>query len=121
MLIGPVGLSAAFAHPIETIKAKLQLQFSLDALKKSPDPSRAGPTANASVTTQVRSYTSSASLYQAPQQLYRERYTGPIDVVKQTIKVQGVRGMWKGFGATLWFRSSFAVSIIQGAGLSRKC
>jgi hypothetical protein len=95
------GFSAAFAHPIETIKAKLQLQFSLDALK---DKSLSASGAPSSIG-QTRSYSTVI-----PRELYRERYTGPIDVVKQTVKVQGVTGMWKGFAASLWFRSNFAVS-----------
>lgn len=60
---------------------------------------------------QTRNYSTTNALHQAPKQLFRERYTGPINVVQQTVKVQGLKGMWKGFGATLWFRSSFAVSV----------
>lgn len=90
--------SAPFAHPIETIKAKLQLQFSMDAIKAADPPTASSPI-------------SATQTSPRPQTLlYRERYTGPIDVTKQTVKVQGLKGMWKGYGATLWFRSSFAVS-----------
>ncbi|KAG7562215.1 hypothetical protein FFLO_02301 [Filobasidium floriforme] len=116
--------NAAFAHPIETIKSKLQLQFSLDALKKPSTASISTPapvlTPNSTSTGQVRSYTisSASGLHRVPKELFRERYTGPINVVQQTVKVQGLKGMWKGFGATLWFRSSFAVRIPKVRGLS---
>lgn len=41
-----------------------------------------------------------------PANIPRE-FSGPIDVVKQTIQVQGVTGMFKGLGASFMYRSSF--------------
>jgi hypothetical protein len=41
-----------------------------------------------------------------------ERFTGPIDVIKQTVKIQGITGMWRGFGVSLVYRTSFAVSCV---------
>ncbi|KAM0748561.1 mitochondrial carrier [Meredithblackwellia eburnea MCA 4105] len=34
-------------------------------------------------------------------------YTGPIDCARQIIRANGVQGLWRGFGATLLFRSWF--------------
>ncbi|KAF9979174.1 hypothetical protein BGZ73_005342 [Actinomortierella ambigua] len=34
-------------------------------------------------------------------------YSGPIDCAKQLIRNNGVRGLWKGLVATMWFRSWF--------------
>lgn len=42
-----------------------------------------------------------------------ERFSGPIDVIKQTVKIQGITGMWKGFGVSLVYRTSFAVSFVS--------
>ncbi|KAF9949941.1 hypothetical protein BGZ70_001573 [Mortierella alpina] len=34
-------------------------------------------------------------------------YSGPIDCARQLIRNNGITGLWKGLGATLWFRSWF--------------
>ncbi|KAL1411994.1 hypothetical protein Q8F55_002989 [Vanrija albida] len=36
------------------------------------------------------------------------QFTGPIDVVKQTVQAQGITGMWRGLGSSFMYRSSFA-------------
>ena len=56
---------------------------------------------------QLRSYSTVA----IPSAVAMERFTGPLDVIKQTVQVQGVTGMWRGFGVSLVYRSSFAVSM----------
>jgi hypothetical protein len=48
-----------------------------------------------------------------PSSANMERFTGPIDVIKQTVKIQGITGMWKGFGVSIVYRTSFAVSIVR--------
>ncbi|WRT63653.1 uncharacterized protein IL334_000576 [Kwoniella shivajii] len=37
-----------------------------------------------------------------------KQFTGPIDVVRQTVAQQGATGMWKGLGASFIYRSCFA-------------
>ncbi|WWC66895.1 uncharacterized protein I206_100802 [Kwoniella pini CBS 10737] len=37
-----------------------------------------------------------------------KQFSGPVDVVRQTIAEQGVTGMWKGLGASFIYRSCFA-------------
>lgn len=37
-----------------------------------------------------------------------KQFSGPIDVVRQTIQTQGVSGMWKGVGASFIYRTCFA-------------
>lgn len=36
------------------------------------------------------------------------QFSGPIDVVRQTVTQQGVTGMWRGLGASFIYRSCFA-------------
>ena len=36
-----------------------------------------------------------------------KEFTGPVDVVRKTIRAQGVQGMFKGLGASFIYRSSF--------------
>jgi hypothetical protein len=49
----------------------------------------------------------------------RETFKNPVDVVRQTVAIQGPLGMWRGFGATLTFRTSFAVGELLSTGLGR--
>lgn len=37
-----------------------------------------------------------------------KQFAGPIDVVRQTVNGQGIKGMWKGVGASFIYRSCFA-------------
>lgn len=37
-----------------------------------------------------------------------KQYSGPFDVVRQTVNAQGVLGMWRGLGASFMYRSCFA-------------
>ncbi len=94
--------SAGVAHPIEMIKCKLQQQRALSATSPSVSVRPGGQPIP--VTFPYRAYSTSAA---APAEFFRN----PFDVVKQTVQVQGPLGMWRGFGATLIFRSSFAVSL----------
>jgi solute carrier family 25 carnitine/acylcarnitine transporter 20/29 len=41
-----------------------------------------------------------------PEHMPKE-FSGPIDVVRKTVKAQGVQGMFKGLGASFMYRSSF--------------
>jgi solute carrier family 25 carnitine/acylcarnitine transporter 20/29 len=37
-----------------------------------------------------------------------KQFSGPIDVVRQTVQMQGITGMWKGVGASFIYRTCFA-------------
>lgn len=37
-----------------------------------------------------------------------KQYSGPIDVIRQTVKAQGITGMWRGLPASFMYRSCFA-------------
>jgi hypothetical protein len=41
------------------------------------------------------------------------KYNGPLDVIRQTVRSQGVSGMWRGVGATVIYRSTFGVFAIS--------
>ena len=36
-----------------------------------------------------------------------KEFRGPVDVVRKTVQMQGIRGMFKGLGASFLYRSSF--------------
>ena len=56
-------------------------------------------------------------------QLQRERATkdrkfkGPIDCIRQVVGTNGVQGLWRGFGGSLAFRSSFFFMFVRILGL----
>jgi hypothetical protein len=104
--------SALPAHFIEKIKCSLQVQAARDSQAK---PTGTTPGRITDVR-QMRAY----STVTIPTAVAMERFTGPIDVIKQTVQIQGVTGMWKGFGVSLVYRTSFAVSTSRlWASLSR--
>ncbi|GHJ89277.1 hypothetical protein NliqN6_5679 [Naganishia liquefaciens] len=87
------------AHFIEKIKCTLQVQAARDSqVGVAPSPSKVADVR------QLRAYSTVA----IPSSVAMERFTGPFDVIKQTVQVQGVTGMWRGFGVSLVYRSSFA-------------
>lgn len=102
------------AHFIETIKARLQLQYSLAAVPPSagskpssaasPLPRHTMPLAAPSGARSMHTATAASPTAGAI------HYSGPIDVIKQTVAHKGILGMWRGFGATIMFRANFAVS-----------
>ncbi len=166
--------SAGVAHPVEMIKSKLQLQYTLEAAAtyaatksstSSPSPSSSSPSSPSSSSSfkrqripstipspgahlsgpsltiphpqsilspagfqsstlaipttsttspaQIR-FSSTATVEPSSSSEFlsttRDKFKNPYDVVRQTVGAQGLGGMWRGFGATLIFRSSFAVS-----------
>ena len=44
-----------------------------------------------------------------------KQYSGPVDVVRQTVATQGFQGMWRGLGSSFIYRSCFAAMF--GGGL----
>jgi hypothetical protein len=92
------------------IKCKLQQQRALSALSAVASATTSTPrltTPLATVSTS-RAYAASAAPLVTAQNV-RETFKNPVDVVRQTVAIQGPLGMWRGFGATLAFRTSFAV------------
>lgn len=101
--------SALPAHFIEKIKCSLQVQAARDSQAR-PAGATAGRITDVR---QLRAYSTVA----IPTPVVMERFTGPIDVIKQTVQIQGITGMWKGFGVSLVYRTSFAVSIFRVLGI----
>ncbi|CED82104.1 Mitochondrial carnitine-acylcarnitine carrier protein [Phaffia rhodozyma] len=85
--IGAGWTNAVFAHPIELLKGKLQLQL-------------------AAANTHHSSRTNHASTTSPKPPVVQ--FSGPIDCARQVVREQGFQGLWRGFGATLAFRSNFA-------------
>jgi solute carrier family 25 carnitine/acylcarnitine transporter 20/29 len=50
---------------------------------------------------------------------FRKQFSGPVDVVRQTYRGQGSRGMWKGVGANFVYRTCFA-AMFGGESLERR-
>ncbi|KAJ9101129.1 hypothetical protein QFC21_003347 [Naganishia friedmannii] len=99
------------ANVVEQVKIKLQLQHTMDAASadkkvRVTSLSKLARTANAGVQ-QARSYSVAAGLPDATPT--RERFTGPIDVIRQTVRTQGVTGLGKGLGISFIYRTSFAL------------
>jgi hypothetical protein len=66
------------------------------------------PTVNSGVQ-QASFHSVAAGLPGAPPT--RDRFTGPIDVIRQTVRAQGVTGLGKGLGISFIYRTSFAVGV----------
>ncbi|KAJ9110686.1 hypothetical protein QFC19_001515 [Naganishia cerealis] len=92
------------ANVVEQVKIKLQLQHTMDAAaaeqKARATLAKFALGASPSVQ-QARSYSVKTTLSSASAP---ERYTGPIDVIRQTVKTQGVTGLGKGLGFELFSR-----------------
>ncbi|KAL7410244.1 mitochondrial carrier domain-containing protein [Mrakia frigida] len=85
-LLHPFRFHSSFiAHPIELLKAKLQLQLAPTALSL---------------------YSSSSAASSSPP--VKKQFSGPIDCAKQVVREQGVLGLYRGFAASLAFRANFA-------------
>lgn len=122
--------NAPVAHFIETIKARLQLQYSLGAGALAGEPAaviRQAHATTSSIATSIPAHrtihtssnvspNSGAAASAVTPSIASTRpvssgvqfYSGPIDVIRQTVSQQGILGMWRGFGASLLFRSNFA-------------
>lgn len=98
--------SALPVHFIEKIKCTLQVQAAMEQQRKMLGTTAAFASSGAIASQPTRMYSTTT----LPNPASTERFTGPIDVIKQTVKVQGITGMWKGFGVSLVYRTSFAVS-----------
>lgn len=100
--------SALPAHFIEKIKCSLQVQAALEQQLSMLGATAALASSGAIASQRSRMYSTAV----LPNTTSMERFTGPIDVIKQTVKIQGITGMWKGFGVSLVYRTSFAVSCV---------
>lgn len=82
------GATVSFiAAPVEHVKARLQVQYHG---RKTPTPASSSSSSVASTTTSVK-----------------PRYSGPIDCTRQLLSQHGIRGLYHGLSATLFFRSFF--------------
>lgn len=84
MDLGRAGWTNSFVMtPIELIKARLQMQLQRTTIHLPGKHALGGA--------------------------IQQEFSGPLDCAIQTVRHSGVRGLWHSLGATLLFRSHFAV------------